>query len=179
MLNQAKLVATSLLFIVGCQGSGDSSAKPAGSAGAAAPAGAAPAKSDLVEVDLKPLPLQIKVPAGGMGAMDMSMGDKKSVTIDIGGGASLNIQETAEDFAAIKKSYQGDTVLFPFKKWAKEDPALAILQFENNGKAGYIGVALKDIGGKKYRCQTTGLDGQPSAEVAAKHLESCGNIAAK
>lgn len=178
MLHRSWLVVASTLLIAACQSSsGGDSAKPAGSTGSAAPA--AEAKGDGVDVELTPLPLKIKVPAGGMGAMDMSMGDKKSVTVDIGGGASLNIQETTDDFATIKKSYQGDTVLFPFKKWEKEEAALAILQFENNGKAGYIGFALKDIGGKKYRCQTTGMDGKPSAADAEKDLKSCNSIVAK
>lgn len=137
------------------------------------------AKSALVSVALDPLPLKITVAPGGLGAMDMSMGDKKSVTVDIGDGASLNISEESKDLAALKKSYQDDTVLFPFKKWVKQEGNLAIEQFDSSGKAGYLGFVLIEIGGKKYQCKTTGLEGVASAEAAAKNLEACGRVAAK
>lgn len=136
-------------------------------------------KDGLVSVALDPLPLKIKVAPGGLGAMDMSMGDKKSVTVDIGDGASLNISEETKDLAAVKKSYQGDTVLFPFKKWVKQEGNLAIEQFDNSGKAGFLGFMMIEIGGKKYQCKTTGLEGVPSMEAASKNLEACGRVTAK
>lgn len=133
----------------------------------------------LASVDLAPLPLTAKVPPGGMGAMDMSMDDKKSVTLDVGGGKSINISETKDDFAAVKKSYEDDKIMFPFKKWAKEEASLAVVQFDNEGKTGFIGFTLRQIGGKSYVCKTTGLDGLPSAEEAAKQLAPCETLSAK
>jgi hypothetical protein len=172
-----------IALVAGCsKGGEDTAAKPTGAAAdkGAAPGAAAEAKGDLAEVELKPLPLKIKAPPGGMGAMDMSLDDQhQSSTVDIGGGASLNVSETKDDFAAVKKTYQSDTVLFPFKKWAKEDASLAIAQFENEGKTGFVGFAVKEVGGKKYVCKTTGMDGVASAEVAEKHLKVCDTITAK
>lgn len=159
----------------GCGDGGGGSGAPAGAGSAAGNAGGG---DKLVAVELKPLPLKVQVPPGGMGAMDMSIGEVKSVTVDIGGGASLNVSEADKDFAGIKKSYQGDTVLFPFKKWAKEGPSMAILEFTNEGKSGFIGFTLKEVGGKKYVCKTTGLEGVPSADVAEKHLKTCDTLAA-
>jgi hypothetical protein len=163
-----------MVAMVGCgnSGGGDASGKPAGSGAAAAGGGD-------TWVELNPLPLKIKAAPGGLGAMDMSLGEKKSVTVDIGGGASLNVQEAEGDLAALKKQYQGDTILFPFKAFAKEGADMAIVQFENEGKKGFIGFTLKTIGGKKYVCKTTGLEGVPSVEVAEKHLKSCDTLAAK
>ena len=147
------VIFAAIALVVGCsKGGEDSTAKPAGTGAAADKGGAAPgAKADAkggdtAEVELKPLPLKIKAPPGGMGAMDMSLDDQhQSSTVDIGGGASLNVSETKDDFGAIKKTYQNDTVLFPFKKWAKEDGIMAIAQFENNGKTGFVGDARVDV----------------------------------
>ncbi len=152
-------------------------------AGSASPQAAAPAaaagEGDLAQVPLSPLPLQIKVKSGGMGAMDMSAAGKQSVTVDIGDGASLNIQPADEKFDAVKKGYEKDTMLFPFKKWEKESDNLAILQFENEGKKGYIGLMQVDVGGKSYVCKTTGLDGVPSVDVAEKNLGACKTLSSK
>jgi hypothetical protein len=162
---------------------GDKKAGGGQAAGSASPNAAAPAaaatEGELAEVSLSPLPLQIKVKPGGMGAMDMSAADKKSVTVDIGGGTSLNIQPADEKFDAVKKGYEKDTMLFPFKKWEKESNNLAILQFENEGKKGYIGMMQVDVGGKGYVCKTTGLDGVPSVEIAEKNLQSCKTLSSK
>jgi len=178
------LAVAAMAMITGCsrgdtdKTSGDNQAS--GPSAAAEPANQPKdSKDGLVSVALDPIPLKIKVAPGGLGAMDMSMGDKKSVTVDIGDGASLNISEETRDLAAIKKSYQGDTVLFPFKKWVKQEGNLAIEQFDNSGKAGFLGFTLLEIGGKKYQCKTTGLEGVPSAEAAAKNLEACNRITAK
>lgn len=166
------------VLLAGCGSSGgDAGSKPAGSG--APSGGAASGNGSTAVVELTPLPLKITVAKGGMGAMDMSIGDSKSVTVDIGGGASLNVSEGDKDFAAVKKSYEGDTILFPFKKWAKQDATMAIAQFENSGKTGFIGMTMKDVGGKKYVCKTTGLDGVASAELAEKHLKTCDTLAAK
>jgi len=173
-------LALALLASGCCKSGDDPTSIPAASAGSpATPAPAKPAADGLVEVDLKPLALKIKVPSGGLGAMDMSIGDKKSVTVDIGDGASLNISEEPGDFASVKKTYKADTILFPFKKWVREEGNLAIEQFENEGKAGYIGLMLKEVGGKKYLCKTTGLEGVASEELAARHLKVCDSLAAK
>lgn len=178
------LAVAAMALITGC-GKGESD-KPSTDTQAT---GAAPAnqpaaqpkdsKDGLVSVALDPLPLKIKVAPGGLGAMDMSMGDKKSVTVDIGDGASLNISEETKDLAAIKKSYQGDSVLFPFKKWVKQEGNLAIEQFDASGKAAFLGFVLLELGGKKYQCKTTGLEGVASAEAAAKNLEVCGRVTVK
>jgi hypothetical protein len=161
------------------QASGETGASSAAEkAGAAAPA-AGEEKPEVRKVALDPLPLQIEAKPGGMGAMDMSMGDKKSVTVDIGGGASLNIQPTTETLAELKKGYEGDTIMFPFKKWEKEEANRAVLQFESEGKQGYIGFALLEVGKKAYVCKTTGLDGVASVELAEKHLEVCKTVSAK
>jgi hypothetical protein len=179
------VVVMALLAVAGCNSNkGEDAAKPVGSGAAGKGAAEAPkggeAKGDLVEVELTPLPLKIKVPPGGMGAMDMSLDDQhKSATVDIGGGESLNVNETKDDFAAVKKSYEVDTALFPFKKWAKQGTNMGVVQFENAGKTGYIGIVMKDIGGKKYVCKTTGMNGVASADVAEKNLKSCDTLAAK
>ncbi|UQA55286.1 hypothetical protein [Polyangium aurulentum] len=177
------VIFAAIALVVGCSKGEETAAKPAATGAAAdkaaAPAAKAEAKGDLAEVDLTPLPLKIKAPPGGKGAMDMSRDDKKSVTVDIGGGTSLNISETQDDFAAVKKKQESDKMLFPFKKWAKEDANLAVVQFENEGKTGYVGFAMKEIGGKKYVCKTTGMDGVASAELAETQLKSCDTLAAK
>lgn len=133
----------------------------------------------VAEVDLAPLPLKISVAPGGLGAMDMTMGDRKSVTVDIGGGTSLNVSEETKDFNTVKKSYQSDKVLYPFKKWAKQEGNLAIVQFENSGKTGYVGLSYKEIGGKKYVCKTTGMDGVATVELAVEHLKACEKLSSK
>jgi hypothetical protein len=169
-----------LALAVGCSLGAKKGEKgePAASGGGSAPPAAAAGGGDQAEVALTPLPLVIKVKAGGMGAMDMSMGEKKSVTVDIGDGASLNISPEERKMAQVKKSYEGDTVLFPFKKWERQGETSAVLQFSNDGKKGYIGFALVDVGGKTYACKTTGLDGVASVELAEKHLEACKTLSA-
>lgn len=170
-----------LALAIGCSigGKKGEQEKAAASSGAATPAAAAAGASDLAKVSLAPLPLEIQVKAGGMGAMDMSLDDKKSVTVDIGDGASLNISPEERKLAQVKKSYAGDTVLFPFKKWEKEEGNTAVLQFESDGKKGYIGFSLVEVGGKSYLCKTTGLDGVASVELAEKHLAACKTLSAK
>ncbi|MFO0567540.1 MAG: hypothetical protein U0263_17915 [Polyangiaceae bacterium] len=170
-----------LVLSVGCSIGSKKSEKSEGQASAngAPAAAAAQGGGDLAEVALDPLPLKIKVKAGGMGAMDMSLDEKKSVTVDIGDGASLNVTAEDKKLAQVKKSYEGDTVLFPFKKWEKQDGNTAVLQFASDGKKGYIGFSLVEVGGKSYLCKTTGLDGVASVEIAEKHLASCKTLTAK
>lgn len=163
------------MMVAGCGNSGDGGGSGKPGSGAPASGGG----DGLVAVELLPMPLKIKVAPGGLGAMDMSIGEAKSVTVDIGGGESLNVSEAEKDFAAVKKQYEGDTILFPFKKWVKQDAAMGVLQFENEGKAGFIGMTLKTIGAKKYVCKTTGLAGVASAEAAEKLLKTCDTLAAK
>jgi hypothetical protein len=173
------VVGAVVSLLPGCNLSQNAEAK--GESAAAADK-AAPAKqggAELVSVDLTPLPLTAKVAPGGMGAMDMSMDDKKSVTLDVGAGKSINVSQTKDDFATLKQSYENDKIMFPFKKWAKEEASLAIVQFENEGKTGFIGFTLKQIGGTSYVCKTTGLDGVPSAEEASSQLQTCDSLSAK
>ncbi|MBI3206866.1 MAG: hypothetical protein HYZ29_35345 [Myxococcales bacterium] len=170
-----------LALLAACSIGGKKIEKDKAAEGATGAAAATPASGagDLAKVSLAPLPLEIEVKAGGMGAMDMSLDDKKSVTVDIGDGASLNVSPEERKLAQVKKSYQGDTILFPFKKWEKEESNIAVLQFVNDGKKGYIGFTLVEVGGKSYLCKTTGLDGVPSVEVAEKHLAACKTLKAK
>ncbi|MBL8715645.1 MAG: hypothetical protein JNL79_06595 [Myxococcales bacterium] len=137
----------------------------------------AEAKSKLKTVDLAPLPLTIDV-KGGIGAMDMSIGKSHSVTVDTGDDASVNVSDAEFSFTELKESYEKDTILFPFKKWEKQDKKTAILQFANEGKKGYIGLMAVEVGGKKYFCKTTGLDGMPSVDAAQKSLDWCKNLKA-
>ena len=176
-----RIVGLFVVFLCACQTGKASDGKPAGSAAAASGvAPAAAAADDLTEVDLKPAPLSIRVPQGGMGTMDMSMGDKKSVTIDIGSG-SLNIQEMVEkDVAELKHGFKVDKVLFPFKRFVKEEGNKFIVEIEPEAKTlGYIGVNVKEIGGKKWICKTTGLQGVKSADAAEKNLAFCDSLKAK
>ncbi len=137
-------------------------------------------KSDMADVDLAPLPLTLSVPKNGMGAMDMSIGDDKSVTVDIGDGASLNIQPLPKGgLEELKKGYKADTILHPFKRFAKEDPSGFIVEFESDGKTGFVGVRSQDVSGTKYVCKTTGLDGVKSVETAERHLTVCATLKSK
>jgi hypothetical protein len=172
------LAIPALVLASGCckEASGDSSTDKAAT-------GSSPASEkadDMTDVDLAPLPLTIRVPKGGMGAMDMSLGEDKSVTVDIGDGASLNIQVLdASGLEGQKKSYKADTILHPFKRFAKESADGFVVEFESDGKTGYVGVTTQDVGGKKYVCKTTGLDGVKSVEAAEKNLAACKRLKAK
>ena len=170
-----------MALAIGCSIGGKKSEKDKAGTNAASPAAAAaaPGAEELAKVSLAPLPLEIEVKAGGMGAMDMSLDDKKSVTVDIGDGASLNVSPEDKKLAQVKKGYQNDTVLFPFKKWEKESGDTAVLQFASEGNKGYIGLSLVEVSGKSYLCKTTGLDGVASVELAEKHLAACKTLRAK
>jgi hypothetical protein len=149
--------------------------------GAAPAPAAAPPAASLVDVELTPMPLTIRVPKGGMGALDMSIGDKKSVTVDIGEGVSLNVQDSVyKSMNDLKASYKGDKILFPFKRFVREDAASFTVEITGEHKqSGFIGVALKELGGKKYVCKTTGLNGVASAELAEQQLKACDRLKAK
>lgn len=137
-------------------------------------------KSDMTDVDLAPLPLTLSVPKGGMGAMDMSIGDDKSVTVDIGDGASLNIQPLPKGgLEELKKGYKADTILYPFKRFAKDDPNGFVVEFESDGKTGFVGVRSQNVSGTQYACKTTGLDGVKSMDLAEKHLTACARLKSK
>ncbi len=167
-----------LVLAAGCKGSGDSAEGKPGAGGAAVPAGeAAPVKGGGAQA-LTPLPLTIKVKPGGKGVRDLSRGDTKSVTVDIGDGASLNIQPAKASLADMKKKLEKD-MMYPFKKWEKESDNSAVLLFENDGKPGYRGLAVQDVGGTKYVCKTTGMDGVKSVALAEAHLAVCKTLAAK
>jgi len=84
-----------------------------------------------------------------MGAVDMSIGD----------GSSPNISEAHGDFASVEKTYKANTILFPSKKWVREEPNLAIEQFENDGKVGYIGIAFKESVARSTRARPQGCKG--------------------
>jgi hypothetical protein len=181
MMKIALVIALCAPLAAACCNSKESSSAPSSSAETKSNPTAPSADSKTTDVDLKPLPLTIRVPKDGMGAMDMSVGDKKSVTVDIGEGESLNIQPmTEKDINEVKKGFKSDTILFPFKKFAREDANGFVVQFEADGKkVGFIGVAIKEVGGKKYVCKTTGLEGVKSVEAADKNLKACDNLKAK
>lgn len=163
---------------------GSAAAKPGspaspGAPGAPAPAAAA-ADANLVDVELTPLPLSIKVPKGGIGAMDMTIGDRKSVTVDIGETGALNVHEMVEkSFADVKRSTKSDKILLPFKKFVRDDAASFVAEVAPDGKQGFVGVTMKEIGGKKYICKTTGLEGVKTAEIAEAALKVCDRLKAK
>ena len=162
---------------------GSAAAKPGAPAAPGAPApGPAPAAADanLVDVELTPLPLSIKVPKGGIGAMDMTIGDRKSVTVDIGKGGALNVHEMVEkSFADVKRSTKSDKILLPFKKFVRDDASSFVAEVAPDGKQGFVGATMKEIGGKKYVCKTTGLEGVKTAEIAEAALKVCDRIKAK
>lgn len=133
----------------------------------------------LVEVELAPLPLRISVPPGGRGAIDMSTGNRKASTVDAGSGQSLHVHETAEPLAVLKKQVEEDAQRLRFKSWAKEGKDTAIAEVDVQGKTGFLGLATKEVAGRRYVCKTTGLDGVKSLEAAEKVLALCEGISAK
>jgi hypothetical protein len=176
-LTVLSLLCLSLLLALGC-GSEDGAPAPVGSApqaSAPAPGGGQPGTR---EVSLDPLPLSVVVPEGTMGAMNMSLdGAPRSVTVDIGGGRSLNISEGAGSLDEVKARIAGDTIMFPFRSWAREDANGGIYAFEaTGGSTGYHGFRLIEIAGTRYLCKTTGLDGHPSAEVVEEQLRTCAAV---
>ena len=164
-----------LALSLGACGNKPDGGAPAGSASAQV----APKADGLVEVELAPLGLTIRVPPGGLGALDMTLDDMsgKTALVDIGGDQSLKIAEEKASFDALKKQAQTDTVIFPFKRFVKETPSSAIVEFANEGKTGYFGFALVTVGGKQVVCKTTGLAGMASTEAVEKALALCGTLA--
>jgi len=174
------LVVITSVALAACQNLGSSDSGGASKPGAPTAAPAAAPSDGLADVDLAPLPLTIRVPKGGGGAFDMTIGDKKSVTVDIGEGGAMNIQEMVEkSLAELKDGYKKDTILLPFKKAVKEDATSFVFEVAPDGKQGFVGVTVKEIAGKKYVCKTTGLNGVKTAEIAAKNLEFCNSLKAK
>ena len=142
---------------------------------------AAPKATDK-NVELAPLPLTVKMPSEEMAlAMDMSMGDHKSVSVSYDAiGAGLNVSEPSQkSFAEVKKEYKGDTILFPFKRWVRESDTSAVEEFTNEGKSGFMGLSWREVGGKKYLCKSNGLSGLKTAEDAEKAIKTCETLAAK
>lgn len=163
-----------------CGGSDEEAAQEAQSAVealAAAVAAAEPANQQR-EVSLAPLPLEIEVPGDSMGAMDMSIGDRQSVTVDIGNGRSLNITVAEGPLAQIKQGIAEDTIMFPFRSWEREEGNTAVYGFTSEGNTRYHGFTLRDIGGQSYLCKTTGLDGLASVDEVNQALQSCQNLQA-
>jgi Tfp pilus assembly major pilin PilA len=158
---------------------------PSGSASttnATTTAAAAAPKATDKNVDLTPLPLTVKMPSEEMAlAMDMSMGDIKSVSVSYEAiNAGLNVSVPSQkSFAEVKKEYKGDTILFPFKRWVRESDTSAVEEFTNEGKSGFMGLSWRDVGGKKYLCKSNGLSGLKTAEDAEKAIKTCETLAAK
>jgi hypothetical protein len=143
----------------------------------AAPVANAPAATR--DVSLAPLPLHIQLPNDTMGAMDMSMDAHQSVTVDIGGGHSLNVSTEARPLAQIKTEIAADTVMFPFQAWETEEGNTAIYRFTSSSGPRFHGFTLLTINGASYLCKTTGLDGHPTRDAVAADLQRCGEIQAR
>ena len=170
----------SFVLLVGCNKDAASSITTTTNASTAATA--APTKAAEKNVELAPLPLTVKMPSEEMAlAMDMSMGDHKSVSVSYDAiGAGLNVSEPIEkSFAEVKKDAKADTVLFPFKRWVRESDTSAVEEFTNEGKSAYMGYAWREVGGKKYLCKSNGLSGLKTAEDAEKAIKTCETLAAK
>ena len=171
----------SFIVLAGCNKDAASSITTTTNANANGTA-AAPTKAAEKNVELAPLPLTVKMPSEEMAlAMDMSMGDHKSVSVSYDAiGAGLNVSEpTQKSFAEVKKEYKGDTILFPFKRWVRESDTSAVEEFTNEGKSGYMGLSWREVGGKKYLCKSNGLSGLKTAEDAEKAIKTCETLAAK
>lgn len=171
----------SFVLLAGCNKDAASSITSTTNANATTTSAAAP-KATEKSVELAPLPVTVKMPSEEMAlAMDMSMGDHKSVSVSYDAiGAGLNVSEpTQKSFAEVKKEYKADTILFPFKRWVRESDTSAVEEFTNEGKSGYMGLSWREVGGKKYLCKSNGLSGLKSAEDAEKAIKTCETLAAK
>ena len=169
----------SFIVLAGCNK--DAASSIATNTNAATTTAAAPKATDK-NVELAPLPLTVKMPSEEMAlAMDMSMGDHKSVSVSYDAiGAGLNVSEPSQkSFAEVKKEYKGDTILFPFKRWVRESDTSAVEEFTNEGKSGFMGLSWREVGGKKYLCKSNGLSGLKTAEDAEKAIKTCETLAAK
>jgi hypothetical protein len=176
-----KLFLISFIGLAACNLSKDAPSSTTTTTNATANATAA-AKATDKNVELAPLPLTVKMPSEEMAlAMDMSMGDHKSVSVSYDAiGAGLNVSEpTQKSFAEVKKEYKGDTILFPFKRWVRESDTSAVEEFNSDGKSGFMGLSWRDVGGKKYLCKSNGLSGLKTAEDAEKAIKTCETLAAK
>jgi hypothetical protein len=177
----SKLFLISFIGLAACNLSKDAPSSTTTTTNASANATAAPKATDK-NVELAPLPLTVKMPSEEMAiAMDMSMGDHKSVSVSYEAiGAGLNVSEPMEkSFADVKKEYKGDKILFPFKRWVRESDTNAVEEFTNEGKSGFMGLSWRDVGGKKYLCKSNGLSGLKTAEDAEKAIKTCETLAAK
>ncbi len=145
------------------------------------PAAAKPAPKDARKtVSLAPLPLQLVLPAGEAGlTMDKSMGDHKSVGVSYDAiSAGVNVSEPADKtFAEVKKGLKGDTVVFPFKRFVKDEPTRVVSEFAVDGTTGYLAYAWKEVSGKPYLCQSAGLSGLKTPEDAEKIFAVCDTLA--
>ncbi len=173
-----------VLALVACSKEGKDDAKPEGKAaptGASTVTGATqPATATTKKVSLAPLPLEVVMPASEAAlTMDKTMDDHKSVGVSYDEiNAGLNVSEPREkSFADVKKSIKGDTVMFPFKKWVKDEPTRAVAEFAVDGKTGYLAYAWKEIGGKPYLCQSSGLAGLKTPAEADKIFALCDSLA--
>ncbi len=175
------------LLLAACGGGGSTTASSANPAASGSPKAAGsgdmkPAAGAGKVVDLAPLPLKVTLPAEEAGVtMDKTMGDKKSVGVSydaIFGG--LNISEPADkSFDEVKKGVKGDTVMFPFKKWVEESATSAIAEVTAGDKTAYTAWSWKEIGGKKYVCQSAGMNGLKSVDDAKAVLKACDSLSAQ
>jgi outer membrane murein-binding lipoprotein Lpp len=180
-------IFVTVLALAGCKNAEKSettttSAPTSNTPAAAQPKAAAAPASSTKDVSLAPLPLKIVMPSSETAeTMDKSMDDHKSVGVSYDAiFAGINVAEPREkNFDAVKKSVKGDTVMFPFKKWVKDEPKQVIAEFSDGGKTGYLAYAWREVGGKPYVCQSAGMAGLKTVEDAEKVLKVCDSLAAK
>jgi len=186
-------LAAALLLSALSAGCGNKSDPGAASTATAAPTGAVPMKPAATataaaataggtkDVALTPLPLKVVMPASEAAPiMDKSRDGTKSVAVSYDEVQSgLNVSEPREKtFADVKKRVKSDAI-YPFKRWVQESATSGIEEFSYSGKTGYVAWMWKEVGGKPYVCQSTGMSGVATPEKAQKVLKICETLAAK
>jgi hypothetical protein len=139
--------------------------------------------SETITVDLSPMPLTIKGEKGTSVGHRSPNDDFKMVRVDFPDQKSLALEDVTagaqNTFALQKDKREGDRVLFPLKKWEKEEADRAIWRFEKAGKTGYNGFVFKVVAGRQYVCVASGLAGLPSVAEVEQLLKRCDSLAAK
>ena len=182
MFKKVLITSVVLSLSIACHKDDAATTTTSSNVSSTAAATAAAPKDASKKVDLAPLPLTVKLPRDETPiAMDMSMGDNKSVSVSYDAvGAGINVSEPLQkNFGAVKKEYKADTILFPFKRWVKEGDSTAVEEFTNEGKTGYMALSWKQVGGKTYLCKSNGLSGLKTADDAEKVLAACDSLAVK
>jgi hypothetical protein len=133
------------------------------------------------DVSLAPLPLKVKMPGSEAGTtMDKSNGGRKSVGVTYDEVQSgFNVSEpTEKTFDEVKKRVVADAI-YPFKRWVSEGANQAVEEFEFKGAKGYVAWSWREVAGKPYVCQSTGMSGLKTPELAQKVIKVCETLAAR